>query len=150
MSEILESKIDTSSKEFKENYKDLESKTSLIKNLINKTKLGGGEKSIAKHKERGKLTARERIQTLIDKETSFLEIATLAAEGVYPDHIPSGGIITGIGRINGVDCMIVANDATGQQGLAKLMEAGEQDGRWRVVDASGLYAGYKDANAFLA
>ena len=66
MAEILESKIDTSSKEFKENYKDLESKTSEIKKLINRIKLGGGEKSIAKHKERGKLTARERIQTLID------------------------------------------------------------------------------------
>ncbi|MBP9887419.1 MAG: methylcrotonoyl-CoA carboxylase [Leptospiraceae bacterium] len=112
MSEVLESKIDTSSNEFKENYKDLESKTSQIKNLINKIKLGGGEKTIAKHKERGKLTARERIQNLIDKETSFLEIANLAAEAVYPDHVPSAGIVTGIGRINGVDCMIVANDAT--------------------------------------
>ena len=94
MSEILESKIDPSSKEFKENYKDLESKTSLIKKLINNIKLGGGEKSIAKHKERWKLTARERINILIDKETSFLEIAALAAEGVYPDNIPSAGIIT--------------------------------------------------------
>jgi 3-methylcrotonyl-CoA carboxylase beta subunit len=112
MSEILDSKIDTGSKEFKDNYKDLESKTLQIKNLIDKIKLGGGEKSIAKHKERGKLTARERIHTLIDKDTSFLEIAPLAAESVYPDHVPSAGIITGIGRINGVDCMIVANDAT--------------------------------------
>ena len=112
MSEVLESKIDTSSNEFKENYKDLESKTSQIKNLINKIKLGGGEKTIAKHKERGKLTARERIQNLIDKETSFLEIVNLADEAVYPDHVPSAGIVTGIGRINGVDCMIVANDAT--------------------------------------
>jgi 3-methylcrotonyl-CoA carboxylase beta subunit len=112
MSDILESKVDASSKEFKENYKDLESKTSLIKNLIDKVKLGGGEKSIAKHKERGKLTARERIQNLIDKDTSFLEIAPLAAESVYPDVVPSAGIVTGIGRIAGVDCMIVANDAT--------------------------------------
>lgn len=112
MAEILESKIDTSSKEFKENYKDLESKTSEIKKLINRIRLGGGEKSIAKHKERGKLTARERIQTLIDKETSFLEIAPIAAESVYPDVIPSAGVVAGIGRVSGVDCMIVANDAT--------------------------------------
>lgn len=112
MSEILESKIDTSSKEFKENYKDLESKTFSVKNIIDKIKLGGGEKSIAKHKERGKLTARERIKNLIDNDTSFLEISPLAAESVYPDVVPSAGIVTGIGRIAGVDCMIVANDAT--------------------------------------
>ncbi|HMW06313.1 MAG TPA: carboxyl transferase domain-containing protein [Leptospiraceae bacterium] len=112
MSEIIESKIDVNSTEFKENYKDLELKTEQIRKLINRVETGGGEKAIAKHKERGKLTARERIKYLIDKETTFLEVSALAAESVYPDIVPSAGIVTGIGRVSGIDCMIVANDAT--------------------------------------
>lgn len=74
--------------------------------------LGGGEKAKLKHKERGKLLARERIDTLVDPGAPFLELSALAGHDMYEDHVPSGGIITGIGRINGVDCMIVANDAT--------------------------------------
>ncbi|MBM9500036.1 methylcrotonoyl-CoA carboxylase [Leptospira sp. 201903071] len=110
--EIIESKIRTSSSEYKENFEDLKQKVESVRGLIRKIELGGGEKAIQRHKGRGKFTARERIAALIDPGTTFLEFSPLAGEGVYPDSVPSAGILTGIGRICGVDCVIVANDAT--------------------------------------
>lgn len=110
--EIIQSKISTNSSEYKENYDDLSSKVRNIKKLIDIARNGGGEKLVGKHKERGKLTARERIQSLIDNNTPFLELSPLAAEGVYSDNVASAGIVTGIGKISGVECIIVANDAT--------------------------------------
>ncbi len=73
---------------------------------------GGGAASVARHKERGKLLARERVQRLLDPATGFLEFSPLAADGVYEDDVPSASIITGIGVVAGHECVIVANDAT--------------------------------------
>lgn len=110
--EIIESKISSLSPTYKENYKDMFSKTKSIKELIELVRKGGGEKAVQRHKERGKLTARERISKLLDTNTTFLEFSALAAQNVYKDSVPSAGIITGIGRVSNVDCVIVANDAT--------------------------------------
>jgi 3-methylcrotonyl-CoA carboxylase beta subunit len=79
---------------------------------LTETLKGGGEEALAKHKNRGKLLARERIDTLIDPGAAFLEFSTLAANGMYGGDAPSAGIVTGIGRIHGRECVIVANDAT--------------------------------------
>jgi acetyl-CoA carboxylase carboxyltransferase component len=73
---------------------------------------GGGERSIARHRERGKLPVRERIDRLIDPGSAFLELSALAANGVYDDDAPGAGIVTGIGQVEGSTCVIVANDAT--------------------------------------
>ncbi|CAN5581162.1 carboxyl transferase domain-containing protein [soil metagenome] len=73
---------------------------------------GGGAETVAKHHKRNKLLARERINTLLDEGSPFLELSTLAAEGMYDDEAPGAGIVTGIGRIQGRLAMIVANDAT--------------------------------------
>ncbi|MFN3728325.1 MAG: carboxyl transferase domain-containing protein [Fimbriimonadaceae bacterium] len=73
---------------------------------------GGGDEATAKHKGRGKLTARERIDVLIDPDSPFLEFSTLAAHGMYGGDAPCAGVVTGIGQIHGRHCMIVANDAT--------------------------------------
>ena len=73
---------------------------------------GGDERSIARHRERGKLPVRERIDRLIDPGSAFLELSPLAANGLYDDDAPGAGIVTGIGRIEGTTCVIVANDAT--------------------------------------
>ena len=73
---------------------------------------GGDDEAIARHRSRGKLPVRERVQLLLDPASPFLEIAMLAADGVYDEPAPSAGIVTGIGRIEGVECMLVANDAT--------------------------------------
>ncbi|XP_044746442.1 probable methylcrotonoyl-CoA carboxylase beta chain, mitochondrial isoform X1 [Coccinella septempunctata] len=87
----------------------------LVKNLHEKTKdvlKGGGSKAIKRHTSSGKLLVRERINILLDPDSAFLELSPLAANGMYDGSIKSAGIITGIGRIHGKNCMIVANDAT--------------------------------------
>ena len=73
---------------------------------------GGGAEVVAKHKKRGKLLARERIDALLDESAPFLEFSTLAANGMYGDEAPGAGIVTGIGRVHGRECVVVANDAT--------------------------------------
>jgi len=83
-----------------------------LKSILSKVHLGGGELARKKHIERGKLLARERIDLLIDESSPFLEIGALAGLNILEDDIPAAGIITGIGRIHGRECMIVANDAT--------------------------------------
>lgn len=93
----------------------------LLATLHQKTqqvKLGGGLKNIEKHKAKGKLTARERIEYLIDSGSDFLEMGALVADEMYPEEggCPSGGVVTGIGRVSGRMCVIVANDATVKAG----------------------------------
>ena len=73
---------------------------------------GGDDATIARHRERGKLPVRERIDRLLDPGTAFLELSPLAANGLYDDEAPSAGIVTGIGQVEGTTCVIVANDAT--------------------------------------
>jgi len=73
---------------------------------------GGGDKAVERHRSRGKLTARERIDLLLDPDTSFLELNALAAWGLYGGDAPSAGIVTGVGVVEGQECVLVANDAT--------------------------------------
>ena len=73
---------------------------------------GGDDRSIARHRERGKLLVRERIDRLLDPGSAFLELSPLAANGLYDDEAPAAGIVTGIGPIEGTTCVVVANDAT--------------------------------------
>src|SRR5215207_8620265 len=92
--------------------------TALVRELRERTAgvgdrgAGGDDKSIARHRERGKLPVRERIDRLLDPGSAFLELSALAAGGLYDDDAPSAGIVTGIGRVEGTMCVIVANDAT--------------------------------------
>ncbi|MCC5873940.1 MAG: methylcrotonoyl-CoA carboxylase, partial [Gammaproteobacteria bacterium] len=74
--------------------------------------LGGDERSRARHLERGKLLPRDRLETLLDPGTAFLELGQLAGYELYDDPIPGAGLITGVGRISGQPCMVVVNDAT--------------------------------------
>ena len=89
-----------------------------LKHRLAKVKLGGGEKRIAKHHEKGKLTARERIDFLLDDAEKAIEIAAFAGEGMYEEHggCPSGGVVVKIGHISGTQCIVVANDATVKAG----------------------------------
>src|SRR3954469_23173598 len=73
---------------------------------------GGGERAVERHRSRGKLTARERIDRLLDPDTAFLELNALAAWDVYDGQAPSAGVVTGIGVVEGRECVLVANDAT--------------------------------------
>src|SRR3954451_19586680 len=75
-------------------------------------RLGGGEKARARHTARGKLLPRDRVDTLLAPGSPFLELAPLAADGLYEGAAPAAGVIAGIGRVSGRECVIVANDAT--------------------------------------
>src|ERR1700691_6041852 len=77
---------------------------------------GGGERMLQRHRERGKIPARDRIDMLIDPLSPFLELSPLAAWGLYDNAVPGAGLVTGIGTIRGVICMIIANDATTKGG----------------------------------
>ena len=88
-----------------------------LKAQVEKATLGGGTAARAKHTARGKLLPRDRVQMLLDPGTPFLELSPLAAMGMYPDRdgtdsAPCAGVITGVGRVSGVDCLIICNDAT--------------------------------------
>ena len=85
---------------------------------LSKIKLGGGQKGIDKLHEQGKLTARERIEYLLDKNSESIEIAAFAGDEMYPEHggCPSGGVVVKIGYIKGKQCIVVANDATVKAG----------------------------------
>eukprot|EP01064_Diplonema_japonicum_P024046 TRINITY_DN34519_c0_g1_i1.p1 TRINITY_DN34519_c0_g1~~TRINITY_DN34519_c0_g1_i1.p1 ORF type:complete len:554 (+),score=128.17 TRINITY_DN34519_c0_g1_i1:56-1717(+) len=110
---VLNLPVDTSDEKFVEGVARMDQQVKELNEVIGKIRLGGGEKSIAKHKKRGKLLARERIDGLIDPNTPFLELSQLAGYDMYEgDSPPAGSIITGIGMVEGVKCMIVANDAT--------------------------------------
>ncbi|MFZ4413526.1 MAG: carboxyl transferase domain-containing protein [Bacteroidales bacterium] len=108
----IESKIDTQSEEFKKNKEAYLIMLGEYKKILSGVKQGGPPQAIEKHKERGKLLVRERIDLLIDANTPFLELSPLASYNMYENQFPSAGIVTGIGVIHGHETMIIANDAT--------------------------------------
>jgi 3-methylcrotonyl-CoA carboxylase beta subunit len=109
---ILKSEIDTRSENFQRNQAAMQAQVDDLKKLVEGIKLGGGEAARTKHLSRGKLLPRDRIRCLIDAGAPFLEFSQLAAYDVYDDDVPAAGIITGVGRVAGRECVIVANDAT--------------------------------------
>ncbi|RHY03620.1 hypothetical protein DYB25_001417 [Aphanomyces astaci] len=111
-SNVLDGKINTKSKDFLDSIERMNGLTSELKGRLDVVRLGGGEAARAKHVARGKLLVRDRIDSLVDPGSAFLELSPLAAHDMYGTPIPAAGIVTGIGRIHGVECMILANDAT--------------------------------------
>jgi len=110
--DVIESNIDSSSKDFKENYKHYEMLVKDLKKNIAIAQKGGGDEKIKLHKSRNKMLARERIEALLDPNTPFMEFNTLAGFSMYKDKAPCAGIVTGIGIVHGREVVIVANDAT--------------------------------------
>lgn len=108
----FQTQIDPNSEMFKRNALIMQSYVQDLQKKLAHIKQGGHEVARARHSEHGKLLPRERIQLLIDHGSEFLEFSQLAAFEMYDDDIPAAGIITGIGRIHGIECMIIANDAT--------------------------------------
>ena len=106
------SKINPRSPEFIENAAHMQVQVDDLKVKLEEIKLGGGERSRERHLSRGKLLPRDRVYALLDPGSAFLELSQLAAYEVYDDNVPAAGIITGIGRVGGQECIIVANDAT--------------------------------------
>jgi 3-methylcrotonyl-CoA carboxylase beta subunit len=108
----FETQINTNSDTFQRNAQTMQVLVHDLKQKLESIYQGGGEAARRRHHQHGKLLPRERIKLLLDPETEFLELSPLAGDEMYEDHLPAAGIITGIGRIMGIECMLVVNDAT--------------------------------------
>ncbi len=108
----IESRLDVRGDDFARNAERMKTLSADLRERLLAVRGGGGPEATAKHRKRNKLTARERIDMLIDPGSDFLEFSALAASGMYRDDSPSAGMVTGIGSIEGQYCIVVANDAT--------------------------------------
>ena len=109
---VIESQVDPTSEAFRENAAHMDGLVAELRERLQAARAGGGEEAVKRHREQGKLLARERIERLLDPGTPFLELGALAAHGLYDGAAPAAGIVTGIGRVRGREVMVVANDAT--------------------------------------
>ena len=109
---ILKTSINTRSDEFQSNQKFMQKLVDDMQAKAQQIAQGGSEKATQRHLSRGKLLPRERVRQLLDPGSPFLEFSQFAAWDMYENQVPSAGIITGIGRVAGQECMIVCNDAT--------------------------------------
>ena len=112
MMDVLESLINPGDEKFQSNRVYNEQLAAELRERMALVRQGGGEKYQQRHREQGKLFVRDRIDRLLDTGSPFLELSALAAWDIYENGAPGAGIVTGIGRISGRECMIVANDAT--------------------------------------
>ncbi len=108
----IESRLETRSQEFQDNARALRVLAAELKREVERAAEGGSAQAVSRHRAAGKLTARERVRLLLDPGSPFLELSQLAAHGLYGGGIACGGIITGVGRVSGRECVIVANDPT--------------------------------------
>src|SRR5204862_401937 len=108
----IQSKLNPRSEEFQANSRALGALVADLRAKVERAAQGGDEPARAKHVARGKLLPRERLRLLLDPGSPFLELSQLAAFGVYEDEAPGAGIITGVGRVSGRECVVVVNDAT--------------------------------------
>ncbi|HRF71422.1 MAG TPA: carboxyl transferase domain-containing protein [Accumulibacter sp.] len=153
---VLQTQLNARSTEFKANHEAMRFVVSDLRATVARIALGGPEAARQKHLARGKLLPRERVNALIDPGSPFVELSQLAAYGMYggktanPFEVPAASLITGIGRVNGVECMIVANDATVKGGtyypltVKKHLRAQEIAGENRLpciylVDSGGAF-----------
>lgn len=154
---MKEAKVKKIDLEFNKNEDAMKLAVSQMRRLKEKVWEGGGKKRQQKQKDQGKMTARERVSYLIDKDSKFLEIGTFAGYGMYEEHggCPAGGVITGIGTVKGRQCVIVANDATVKAGAwfpitgKKNLRAQEiaMENRLPIiylVDSAGVYLPMQD------
>jgi len=150
----LESKVDTKSQEFRENYEHFKRLVAEYKSILKEVQQGGPPHYRELHKKRGKLLVRERLERLFDKNTPFLELSPLAAYNMYDNEAPGAGIVTGIGVVHGREVMVVANDATVKGGtyfpmtIKKHLRAQEIAMENRLpciylVDSGGIFLPYQ-------
>ncbi|HVF35183.1 MAG TPA: carboxyl transferase domain-containing protein, partial [Candidatus Saccharimonadia bacterium] len=109
---VIESRVDARAPDFAANAAQLRGLVDELKQRMARVAQGGGEKARQKHVERGKLLPRERIRALLDPGSPFLELSALAADGMYDEQAPCAGLIAGIGRVDGREVLVIANDAT--------------------------------------
>jgi len=109
---LIQTQINPQSEKFLQNYEHNRQLMETLATRQAKVRAGGSERAVKKHLDAGKLLPRERVELLLDADTPFLELSTLAAWDMYNDETPGAGSVNGIGVVNGVECMINANEAT--------------------------------------
>src|SRR5215210_2002320 len=109
---VLTSQVERESADFERRRARMEELVAELRDRTAAVARGGGERAVERHRTRGKLTARERVDRLLDPNTAFLELNALAAWDIYDGQAPGAGIVTGVGVIEGRECVVVANDAT--------------------------------------
>ena len=137
---ILKTGIDTREFSFADNADAMRSLVADLRDKVHEIKQGGGARSRDRHLSRGKLLPRDRVRTLLDPGTPYLELSQLAAYGVYEEQIPAAGILTGIGRVAGRECVIVANDATVKGGTYYPLTV-NNCGHWGLTPYSSRLTG---------
>jgi len=108
----LRSALNPALPSFVANHEAQEAGVATLRQRITQAAAGGRPEIVARHRKRGKLLVRERIDLLVDPGTAFMELSTLAAYGQYGGEVPGAGIVTGVGTVHGTQCMVIANDAT--------------------------------------
>ncbi len=152
---VLQSRINTRDAAFATNRDHMQAQVDDLRSVVSKIHQGGGEKAQARHTARGKLLPRERLNAVLDPGSPFLELSQLAAYKVYEDDVPGAGIITGIGRVAGQECMIFVNDATvkggtyypltvKKQGRAQTIAAENHLPCLYLVDSGGAFLPLQD------
>ena len=147
---LLTTRIDAHSSDYERNAAAMAALVDDLRAQLARVRGGGGPVAVERHRKRGKLTARDRIDRLVDPGTPFLELSALAAHGMYHGDAPAAGMISGIGTIAGTDCIIIANDATVKGGTyypitvkkhLRAQEIAEQNGLACVylVDSGGAF-----------
>jgi acetyl-CoA carboxylase carboxyltransferase component len=152
---ILETRVDRSAAEFAANRARMQELVAELRERLGKVAQGGGPEATERHRSRGKLPARERVDALLDPDSAFLELSPLAAWGLYDGDAPAAGMVTGIGVIDGRECVLVANDATVKGGTyypltvkkhLRAQEIAEQNHLPCIylVDSGGAYLPLQD------
>jgi acetyl-CoA carboxylase carboxyltransferase component len=152
---ILETRVDRGAAEFAANRARMEELVAELRERLAKVAEGGGPEATERHRSRGKLPARERVDALLDPDSAFLELSPLAAWDLYEGEAPAAGIVTGIGVIDGRECVLVANDATVKGGTyypltvkkhLRAQEVAEQNNLTCIylVDSGGAYLPLQD------
>ncbi|MDA7962001.1 MAG: methylcrotonoyl-CoA carboxylase [Gammaproteobacteria bacterium] len=152
---VIPDRLAPSSAEFQKNAAHMDALCGDLRARVEKIAQGGGAAARKKHIARGKLPPRERVRRLLDPAAPFLELSQLAAHEVYADEVPAAGLITGIGRVSGRECMVIANDATVKGGayyplsVKKHLRAQEIAAQNRLpciylVDSGGAYLPLQD------
>ncbi|MBY0241473.1 MAG: methylcrotonoyl-CoA carboxylase [Burkholderiaceae bacterium] len=134
----IDSKLNPRSDDFKSNAAAMQALVNDLRAKVAKLAQGGGEAACAKHTARGKLLPRDRVHMLLDPGTPFLELSQMAAYGMYDDAAPAAGIITGIGRVSGQECVIVCNDATVKGGTYYPMTVKKHLRAQEIADQNNL------------
>lgn len=136
---IIQSKVNTRAPDFQENVAHMQSLVDDLHQKVAKILQGGGEKNQQRQRDKGKLLPRERVDALLDPGSAFLELSQFAAYEMYGDEeVPAGGLICGVGCVEGIECMIVVNDATVKGGTYYPMTAKKQLRAQRIAQENGL------------